>query len=1098
MMHFTKTRKDILMVLALLMSTVLSWGQGVNVNLKNVTIQKAVTEIQKITGYSVIVKPDGLNLSKIISVQIDGDDIITSMQKIFAESGQDIDIMANGRQIIVSRKEEPRNDNLTGIVSDENKIPLAGAIVAAGKEVAMTDGSGRFSIPVKNASEIVVSFLGYRDAVIPINGRRVINIAMEVNSEDLDETVVIAYGVQKKVDLSGSVAFVDLSDNGEKRATTSLAASLQGVAPGLLVQQSSSKPGADSPSILIRGRGTLNSSSPLVLVDGIVGSMSDVDPNDVESMSVLKDAASSAIYGSRAANGVILITTKKGKEGVSKITYNGKLGWSTPVFPIDIVSNSVEYMETINKASLFSGAAAPYTEETINTWKANVGKNEIYCNTDWYSEIIHPTSYSQHNIQAIGGNKKINYLVSLGYQNNEGIMEATNYRKYSIRSNISAEVTRWLRLNCSIDGSVGKSNNSLDDTSTVMGALATCSPMTLPYSSEGLLGGEWVNGGNAQAGNIYANIAQTDARKTWYRANGRVGLEATIIPSLKVYANLAGMLNISHVNQMFYPEIYLWNLDKKVAMRDIGTTSNRLDETFGRSHRIVAESYFNWDILPNQKDHNLTLLGGYNQQYDYSHTGKASVLNILSKDTPVLSAASSTATVSGDTSDSAVISGFGRLNYNYKERYFFEANVRADASSRFAKGHRLGVFPSFSAAWRISEEPFFNSSSVNNLKLRASWGQLGNNAISDYATQLLYNRAVGVFNGKTVPGVSLGAIVNESLKWETTTVTNLGVDFAAYQNRLQVSIDAFNKLTDGILLKAVIPQIYGNLTAPYENAGIVRNRGFELEASWRGKIGSDFHYSISGNYSFVKNKVIKYQGEGVNTYSGQMILTEGQPIYEYYVREVDCIATQEKIDQMLADGYSFAPATPKPGEFIFKDQQKEGEEGYKVINDNDRVIKGHSTPTSFFGITLGADWKGIDFSALFSGVGGVSSYYLSTWYTNVLKNGSAINKKFLNAWSEDNPDSTIPAITTVDKGGVASVSNDYWLQDASYLKLRNLTLGYTFPKKWFGSLVSRARIYFTGENLLTFTKFEGLDPENASSSNYPNMARYVFGVSVTF
>ena len=470
--------------------------------------------------------------------------------------------------------------------------------------------------------------------------------------------------------------------------------------------------------------------------------------------------------------------------------------------------------------------------------------------------------------------------------------------------------------------------------------------------------------------------------------------------------------------------------------------------------------------------------------------------DVLSSSTPTFDAAATPSSMKGNSTDSAVRSFFGRVNYDYKSRYIFEANLRADGSSRFAPGHRWGFFPSFSAAWRISEEPWFKVSAIDNLKLRASWGKLGNNAVGDYATQLLYERRNYVFGGTARPGAGISAIVNDDLTWETTTMTDIGLDVSAFGGQLTGTIDVYDKITDDILIRASIPGVFGYLDAPFTNAGIVRNRGFEAEISWKGGIGKDFTYGISANYSFVKNKVLKYQGN-VATYSGQRILLEGYSIYDYYVREVDCIATQEKIDRMVADGYKFYPSTPQPGDFIYKDQQKEGEVGYKVIDDNDRVIKGHSYPSHFFGATLSAGWKGMDFSIMFSGVAGISQYLNGTWYTNVLKNGSVINRKFLDAWSPTNQDSRIPALTTND-GGRNTVANDFWLQDASYLKLRNVSVGYTFPSKWMEPFISRARIYFTGENLHTFTKFEGLDPETGSTSNYPNVARFIFGLSVTF
>ncbi|MBR1957916.1 MAG: TonB-dependent receptor [Tidjanibacter sp.] len=384
---------------------------------------------------------------------------------------------------------------------------------------------------------------------------------------------------------------------------------------------------------------------------------------------------------------------------------------------------------------------------------------------------------------------------------------------------------------------------------------------------------------------------------------------------------------------------------------------------------------------------------------------------------------------------------------------------------------------------------------MDNLKVRASWGQLGNNAVGDYATQLLYQRKQYVFGDTAVTGAGISAIVNTDLKWETTTMANLGVDFGLAHNRLNVSVDLFDKQTNDILVRTTIPYVLGDMTAPVRNVGAVRNRGVEVEAAWSDKIG-DLRYSISGNYSYITNKVLKYQGD-VAAYSGQKILLEGYSIWSYYVREVECIATQEKIDRMLADGYVFYPSTPHPGDFIYKDQQQPGEKGYKIINDDDRVIKGTSTPKHFFGLNLAFEWKGFDFSTLFSGVAGVKQYLNGTWYTNVIRNGSAINTKFLDAWSVTNQDSTIPALTT-DDGGRNTVSNDYWLQDGSYLKLRNLTIGYTLPERWLKPLVSRARLYLTGENLFTLTAFEGLDPETGSTSNYPNMKRFMVGVSMTF
>jgi len=1090
----------VLLFLTALLTSWAAFGQNVSLSLRNVPLEKAIAEIQKVSGFSVVVKSDGLDMGRNVTLNVSDEDISSVIRKAFA--GQDVDIVVSGSNISVSKRvvasvNQAKKFVVSGTVKDENGEPLMGtSILVKGMTGVgvITDLDGHYSLEVDPTATLQFSFISYKTAEIKIDGRARIDVNLEPNSEFLEATVVVGYGVQKKVNLSGSVSAVNLEETGEKRAITNLSAGLQGVASGLLATQSSGEPGNDAASVTIRGLGTLNSSSPLVVIDGVIGALDDVAPSDVASISVLKDAASSAIYGSRAANGVILITTKEGKEGQSKITYNGKAGWQKVTMPIDVVSDYVTYMQTINKASANAGSVLPFKEDIINEWKDGQGNSEIYCNTDWYNEVFKPSFMQDHNIQATGGNKNIRYLVSLGYLQNNGTIEGTSYKKFSLRSNITANITKWLSMNLNLNGYYGKKDAI--DVSTAMSSIANSSPGTLPVASDGRFGGEWAPGGNAQAGNIFAANSSYDKLQSNYKLNGKFGLDFTFLPNLVWHNSIAVNANFYVLRQMNYSNVYLWDLKNNAILVRTGTTSNQLTEQNDLTYALFLDSFLTWDVLPKIENHNFSVTLGYNQEYNNYHWTYAQAMDVLSRSTPTMDAASTPSAMKGNTTNSAVQSVFGRLNYDYKGRYIAEANFRADGSSRFAEGHRWGFFPSFSFAWRISQEQWFNSKNIDNLKIRASWGKLGNNAVGDYATQLLYERKTYVFGGTATPGAAVTSIVNDDLTWETTTMADLGIDLSAFKGRLNWTFDAYNKITDGILIRASIPGVFGWLSAPYENAGVVRNRGFETEISWKSGIGKDFTYGVSANYSFVRNKVLKYH-EGVPTYSGQRILLEGYGIYDYYVREVECIATQEKIDQMLADGYVFYPSTPQPGDFIYKDQQQPGEVGYKIIDDNDRVIKGHSYPCHFFGLTLSAGWKGIDFSMLFSGVGGISQYLNSSWYTNVLKNGTVINKKFLNAWSPENPDSDIPAITTND-GGRNTVANDYWLQDASYLKLRNLTLGYTFPQKWTMPIVSRIRVYFTGENLFTITKFEGLDPETGSSSNYPNCSRYLFGLSVTF
>ncbi len=1076
-------------------------GQIITLNLRNTPVSRAVTEIQKMYGYSVVIKSEGIDLSRQVSVNAENEDLKTVLAKLF--EGQDVVIDVNGNNVFISKRQTPPLDEgkpafvVKGVVRDETGEPLIGAgITINGRSGvgAITDIDGRYEIDADPKDVLTVSYLGYKSVERPVAGKRNIDFTLEPDNEFLEATVVVGYGTQKKVNLSGAVTAVNMEETSEIRAVTNLSSGLQGVASGLLAQQSSGEPGSDGASVTIRGLGTLNSSSPLVVIDGIVGSLSDVNPQDVASMSVLKDAASSAIYGSRAANGVILITTKSGKEGQSKVTYNVKAGWQQVAIPIEVVSDYVTYMNTMNQAAQNAGAVPYFGQEIIDEWAANSGTDEAYSNTDWFNEVFRPSFFQEHGVQMSGGGKSVNYLISLGYMQNDGTMKGTGYKRYSVRSNVGADVTPWLHMTANINGYYGRKDAL--EIATVMSSVSNASPGTLPISSDGRFGGEWAPGGNVQANNIFAANAGYDRLQSTYKMQGKLGMDITILPNLVWHNNAAASGEFYVLKQMNYPNVEVWDLKNNAVLLRTGTTSNQLTEQNSLDYTLMLDSFLNWDILPKIQNHNLSLTAGYNQEYRRYHYTYAQALDVLSASTPTMDAAATPSTMKGNSTDNAVRSVFGRINYDWKGRYIFEANARADGSSRFAPGHRWGFFPSFSGAWRISQEPWFRSSWIDNLKLRGSWGRLGNNAVGDYATQLLYERQVYVFDGKTIPGVGISAIVNDDLTWETTTMTDVGLDFSAFKGRLEWTLDLYDKQTDDILIRAAIPGVFGRLDAPYENAGVVRNRGFDTEFSWKGNIGRDFTYGISGNWSFVRNKVLKYHGD-VPTYSGQRILLEGYSIYDYYVREVECIATQEKIDQMLADGYVFYPSTPQPGDFIYKDQQKPGEIGHKIINDDDRVIKGHSYPSHFFGLNLSAGWKGIDLSVLLSGVAGIKQYLNNTWYTNVLKNGSVINKKFLNAWSPDNRDSKIPSITTND-GGRNTVNNDFWLQDASYLKLRSLSLGYTLPSKWTSPLISRTRLYFTGENLFTLTRFDGLDPETGSTSNYPNVSRYIFGLSVTF
>ena len=658
----------------LLASAVLN-AQNISLSLRSVPVSKAITEIQKASGYSIVVKSDGLDLSRQVSVNAENEDIRTVIGNVFA--GQDVEVTVSGKNISVIKKEHPLPTHqvhdramIKGIVRDENGQPLMSAAVqikGKGGQGVITGLDGDYEIEAGPADVLVFSFISYKVQEVPVDGRKTVDVALEPDSEFLEATVVIGYGVQKKVNLSGSVSAVNLEDTGENRALTNLSAGLQGVAAGLLAQQSSGEPGEDAASITIRGLGTLNNSAPLVVIDGVIGSINDVNPNDVASMSVLKDAASSAIYGSRAANGVILITTKSGKEGQSKIIYNGKAGWQKVAMPIDVVSDYVTYMETINKASANAGSVKPFSEAIINEWRENSGKNEIYCNTDWFNEVFRPSFLTEHNLQASGGSKTANYLVSIGYLHNEGTMEGTGYKRYSVRANVGADVTRWLHLTANVNGYYGRKNAI--EVSQAMTGIANSSPGTLPRTSDGRYGGEWAPGGNAEAGNIFAANSAYDKLQSNYKMNGKLGLDITILPNLVWHNSAAANGNFYILRQMNYPNIILWDLKNDAPLKTTGTTSNQLTEQNGFTYALFLDSFLNWDVLPKVENHNLSLTVGYNQEYNNYHYTYAQAMDVLSASTPTMDAAATPSAMKGNSTDSAVQSVFGRVNYDWKGRY---------------------------------------------------------------------------------------------------------------------------------------------------------------------------------------------------------------------------------------------------------------------------------------------------------------------------------------------------------------------------------------------------------------------------------------------
>ncbi|MDR1723268.1 MAG: TonB-dependent receptor, partial [Tannerella sp.] len=980
-------------------------------------------------------------------------------------------------------------------------IAGASVIVKGTTNGTATDADGNFTLSnVPDNAVLQVFYIGYKTQEISVlagGGGKSLIITLLEDVQALEEIVVVGYGMQKKVNLTGAVSSVNFEKDAiASRPLTSASAALSGLSSGLIVRQSSGTPGSDNASINVRGVGTLNTSSPLIVIDGQPGDMNYISPSDIASISVLKDAASSAIYGSRGANGVILITTKSGHDSGGKITfsYDGNIGKTSPTKLYDLITNTADHMTLANRVDVNSGRTPSFSQEFIDEWRVKSLTDPIlYPNTDWWDVILTPETIQNHSISARGGNSKINFFTSLNILDNNGLMENTAFNRITFRNSLTYQVNNWLKLGNILTGMYGKAEPGNPD-SVFQWFLAT-TPGLLPKHPDGRYGGGMTGGSESGANNQLRTLEVAVGEKITQRYTGKVFAVVSPLKGLDITGSFyADMYNYNTWSSA--KQAQTWNFQTETVMNNPSgvlsiANSNR------KLQRTVVDIYA--DYNRSFGANNIHLLVGFNQEYSIDRSFSATKQDLYSLDVPVLDAAPTNVSSSGSATDYAMRSFFGRMNYDYAQKYLFEANLRADGSSRFAPDHRWGYFPSFSAGWRLSEETFWDDfrNTVDNLKMRVSWGQLGNNSIGNYDWQDVYAAANYSFNGAVAKGLAPSSIANNLISWETTEVFNVGFDANLF-NKLALTLEYYNKLTHGILFRDPIPYVNGGLSAPMVNSAEVRNTGFEADLNYHTSIGKDFNFSIGLNASLNHNEIVKYKGDLLEVHS-QGVWTEGEPIGKFYVREIDHIVQDKaEIDQMVADGWTFSPTTPGAGDFLYKDQN-----GDKKINDDDRVLLGNPIPLINYGANLTASWKGIDFYGLITGVSGWDRYMSSTLETtNRPAAGYLYLKSMLNSWTEENHSTTIPKIYLSDARN-EQVST-YHLHDASYLRIKTLQLGYTVPRHITRKIsVDKVRAYINLENYFTITSYPGMDPEttgsaNQTDTNYPLMKTLSFGLNINF
>lgn len=1007
-----------------------------------------------------------------------------------------------------------------GKVVDEKGEGLPGVSVVVkgvlGGTITGTDGSFSLSVPDKE-STLVFSFVGFLPQEAKVGGRTEVNISLQTDTKALEEVVVVGYGVQKKVNMTGAVSTINMDKIAESRPITTLSSSLYGLAPGLTVNQGNGRPGGDGASLLVRGQGTLNSSSPLVIVDGVESNMNNLNPQDVETISVLKDASSAAIYGSRAANGVILITTKKGKEGTTKINYNGYVAAQKATRLVATVSDYVRHMELYNESiqNTTPGASNMYPQSSIDLWKNDAGQNPLmYPNTDW-RELFGENVISQnHNLSINGGTEKVKYFTSFGYLNNPGIIENTGFRRYSGRVNLEAKVKPYLTLGVLASGTSSNTDIGTEalDNNSAFRWIANSTPAMVYRSPDGRYGASNSPDGSGVTNNALAII---NSRKGDINQNRLASRFFGIFSPVKGLS-LEGSFNVErtgYLKEQMPVFLDRWSFrTNTVVVAGTGRTYvlNRSENTLRkymdgiiRYRGTVANGL------------NVHVMAGASQEYYKSSWFEAQKYDLSDPSLSVLNAATLDPLATGNASDWAMRSYFGRVNLDWKEKYLLEGNLRYDGSSRFKTGsNRWGLFPSISAGWRISEEDFLKGINwVDNLKLRASWGGLGNNSVGNYEYQALYASANYVLNGALQSGFAQTAIANSNITWETTYISNIGLDFGLFGNRLTGSLEVFNKDTRNILIGLPAPNVRGTASLPSQNAARVTNKGVELELNWNGRVG-EVSYSIGGNMAYVKNKVVKFKG-GERTISNETLLQEGLPIDVMYVLATDRILQTEEdmavVQQIInnaplnANGQKVNPfaafGTPQLGDLLYKDLDGDG-----IINNNDKYVVGNGTiPLLSYGINVGFQWKGFDFACLLQGRSGPKDYWLDAFHTPTPAPENLINKDVADGrWIPGRTDATYPRLLNTT-ATINKALSDFWIVDKSYLRVKNIQLGYRLPKAITKRLsLDAIRIYTSFENLLTFTSYKGFDPETIGGSsgidsfNYPTMKRSTIGLSIDF
>lgn len=1065
-----------------------SQNAKVSIRMNNVKLDKILNEIENQTDYLFIYN-NQVDINKITSVKVKNEAVAQVLDKIL--SGTGINYELEGTHIILTTEAikdlhaQQQAKTVTGTVTDVSGEPIIGANIRIKGTTTgtITDIDGNFSIEAEPQSVIEVSYIGYLTQETVINNQKSIRFLLKEDTKTLDEVVVIGYGVQKKADLTGSVANIN-TEKLNTQSNANIGQALQGKIAGVDIVSQGGAPGSGT-RIMVRGIGTLNNASPLYIVDGMyMNSIDHINPNDIASIDVLKDASSAAIYGSRAANGVIIVTTKEGSntEGKPIIDLSVNLGISTASKFLDMLdAKGWAEVTTIARQAIGKPALDMATD------LANKPDN------DWQDIMFRPALMQNYNLSVKGGGKYSTYYTGLGYFNQDGIVKGTNYQRYNIQS--KNDYKRGIfsaGTNLIISFSHDKPLHQ-ELRGGMIGTILQSVPTLEKYDDtrEGGYGGTY-----GDVVNIPHPLAIIDDN-IMDRYNENVKIFANLYAQIELFKGLKYKLNLT-------PDFSFERYKNYLNKYDFGLATNSITQLTERQRRrrnILVENLLTFDRTFGE--HKISALAGYTYQ-DSRFRHIQAYGEGLPQGLEEIDAATTNRSNEGNSWRSVLTSILGRVFYSYQNKYLFTATIRRDSSSKFGKNNRYGYFPSFSLGWNVAEEKFMeNVHWLDQLKLRGGYGVLGNQEIDNYQYSSTITTGINYpdGNGGLLQGAFPKNFANPDIKWEETAMTNVGIDFMAFNNRLSLTADYYVKNTKDILLTVPIPISSGGANDPIRNAGKIRNNGFEFNLGWMDQPNPDISYGINLIGSFNKNKVIAMGSESGSIKGGstnQNITTSetkaGYPIGGYWlISTAGYFNSQEEVDAYAKDGKKIQPAA-EPGDIKFVDANNDG-----VINDDDRVFQGSPFPDFTFALNGNMRYKNFDLSIGLQGVLGNKIYNATRQTLEDVTKGSNFLASCLDYWTPENKNASHPRLTWDDPNRNTRAESDRYLENGSYLRLRSVQLGYTFPQTWFKGAIQHARVYINAENLFTITSYSGYSPDvNADNANYRGFDNFIYPTNRTF